>query len=128
MNKEMTHDYEIIDGKPHLGLWFGKLLYINRDAYLDRYEENKNNVIRLLQDFARRSAPIGTQPRHIQIIHKPISSYDIMFNPISSRETIAIKFMIWGRAFKVMKLNKKSVKRYAKRRVSGRIRRVRIDK
>lgn len=120
----MKQDYEIIDGKPHLGLWFGKHIYLFSEMFLDEIYLRRSKD--LLNQFVKDFTPENTKTRYEEIIVKPPLEY--YNNPLGNRGTIAIKFMIWGRAWRVMKLNKKNAKRYAKRRISGRIRRVRIDK
>lgn len=122
------NDYEIIDGKPHLGLWFGKYIYLNHEAaWIEDLELNPMQEMAktCLYNFMNEFTPRDTQNRHVQIIKKPPLS---SINPFYIIGTVGIKFMVWGRAFKVMKLNKKCVKRYTRRRISGRVRRVRIDK
>lgn len=122
----MKHDYEIIDGKPHFGIWFGEYIRMRVEQTFDEYFMQYAKDV--LNNHRNNITPHDLKNRHEEFILKQPSSHYGMNNPLNNYATLAIKFMIWGRAFKVMKLNKKNAKRYAKRRISGRQRWVRIDK
>lgn len=120
MKEINRNDYEIINGKPHLGVYFGsfyklsRILYYTDEVLLEKY---KNNIINQLTDWSKRITPKDCEIRYLEIIDKPpLPNYEVY-----QYGTIAIKFMIWGRAFKVRRLSKKGAVHYKKRRVNGRL-------
>lgn len=127
MNRENC-DYEIIQGKPHLGLYFGSAITVNSLNFPFDNEEDpqyaavKARIIMGLNEMSYSNPDL--QVRHAQwIIRPPIYS-----GPLCQNGTIGLKWMMWGRAFKVMKFTKKGIKRYKKKLINGRRKWVRIDK
>lgn len=117
------YEYEIINGKPHFGQWFGRYISIPNDAFVG--DPDKNILLKECKEKIEQVIiPIDLEVRHKQFIVRPPSAFCMGF-PYG---TLAIKFMLWGRAFKVQKLCKKGVKRYKKVHVNGRLKRRRIDR
>ncbi len=114
-------DREVIDGKPHFGLWLGEFITI--DGELFKLEKVCTDCVDRLKQNMIAKIPEGCETRHEQIIMKPPTQD----NPLNYRGSIGIKYMIWGQAYKVMRLLKKGTKRYAKKTVCGRRKWVRID-
>lgn len=115
-------EYEIINGKPYFGQWFGRYTSIPHDALVGDLDKNP-----ILQEYKEKmekiNTPFGLEVRHRQSIVRPPSGFQMC-----SYGTLAIKYMLWGRAFKMHKLCKKGVKRYKKVRMNGRLKRRRIDR
>jgi hypothetical protein len=126
MNK--NNDYEIINGKPHLGIFYGSVIIINETNLNGKFEENP--VFKMAKDKLNAhlmhipASNPDLQTRHPQFIVRPPMGNGLL----SLNGSIGLKFMIWGRAFKVMKLVKKGVKRYAKKWRGGKRKFVRVDK
>ncbi len=122
------NDYQIINGKPHLGVFFGQYLYLSEDAF---YGDENMNPIQIkaksvLKNYSLRFLKKNLQLRHEQYILRLTDS--ALFNPLSQYGSLAYKYMIWGRAFQVMSLTKKGVKRFEKKLISGKRKYVRVDK
>ncbi len=113
---------EVINGKPHFGLYFGSCIIIN--AKLSNYMEERGVYAEMLARKMVSTIPDGCESRHEVFVLRPPTIID----PLTQNATIASKYMIWGRAHKIMRLIKKGKKRYKKVIVGGRIKRVRIDK
>jgi len=109
---------EIVDGKPHGGVWIGTYIYINVDLLPDLEE---CPTYQTCVDRLKHWLPKEFEHRHEQIIYRPAQH---SFNPLSCRATVGIKAMVWGRAFKVHKFFSKTKKKYKKVYVSGRRKRV----
>ena len=124
----MKEEYQIIDGKPHLGLWYGKCV-ITHFASLEE-DRVKDPIIIRAKDILTESRmnQENSNPdlmcRHVKWIIRPTDIGD----PLSIRGTIGLKWMIWGRAYKVMRLLKKGGRRYKKKLINGHRKYVRIDK
>lgn len=118
-------DYEIINGKPHLGLFFGSFVVIHGDAWAGNPEHNPIfSTAKERLSVNLKCIPSDLESRYIQLISRPPLACD----PLSMHGTLGLKYMIWGRAFKVMRLVKKGVKRYKKVYICGKRKRVRIDR
>ncbi len=123
----MKEDYTIINGKPYFGIWFGKALIVNDlNAWVGNPDENP--ILQQYIDSLKRWQ-IGNFCNELEIrkecvVFRP----PYISNSLNLNGTIAIKFIIWGRAFKVMKLLKKGIKRYAKKMVNGKRKYVKINK
>lgn len=121
------NDYEIINGKPHLGLFLGNAVIVNCDARCDDLGKNpvylqaKEALKSYICNIAMNTGAF--ELRHVQWIKPPPAFSD----PLLQNTTIAVKYMIWGRAFKVMKLTKKGVKRYKKTTRNNKRKWIRID-
>ncbi len=112
---------EVVDGKPHVGLWLGQCVIAN--VFMDEGGLEANPIyikaIEWLKERVMASLPDKCEVRNQQIIVRPPHG--------AQNGTVAIKYMIWGRAYRVMRLLRKGKKRYAKKIVGGRMKRVRID-
>lgn len=89
--------YEVINGKPHFGFWFGKWVAIEDTGAKD-YKENPY-AMNFLEHFEKENI-WDFEKRNIQVIFKPA----IGFGWLNQVATIGVKFILWGRAYKVMKL------------------------
>lgn len=119
----MKHEYQIIDGKPHFGIFFGSYIIIdllkdNNDIliYKEKLQKNIDAILSNDPSF---------QARHIDYILRP--PY-VVTDCFTFNQSVSVKFMIWGRAYKVMRLSINPIKRYKKRRRNGKLKRARIDK
>ena len=127
-NKHSERDYEIINGKPHLGAFFGSSAIVNGDFFVDELEgdslvsEVKEKLYKNMSYIKSKEDTFET--RYVQWIIRP----PIKYSTLRINGTIAVKFMIWGRAFKVKKLLKKGIKRYRKKWINGKRKISRIDK
>lgn len=99
---------EVINGKPHFGLFFGLSVILQDEVLM------KDALDLLKKDRAEKFK--GFQIRSDEMIYR--TPFHI-FNG-----SIALKFIAWGRAYKVMKLLSKGNKRSKKVYVSGRRKRV----
>ena len=123
----MKVDYEIINEKPHFGLWFGKAVVINNnDAWFGKIEQNPilSFYVDNLKNWRMENFTSDIHIKNEQVIFKP----PYYSGPIIQNGTIGLKFIAWGRAYKIMKLLKKGIKRYAKKNINGKRKYVRIDK
>lgn len=125
MNKIRT-EYQLIDGKPHLGHYFGCHNTVISDAFCGDLDKNPITieVKKSLRFTAERKLPTDCEIRNDSFILRP----PYFSGPIDSYGSIAYKFMIWGRAFKIKKLLKKAIPRYQKKLVNGKRKLVRVDK
>lgn len=123
-NTAMEHDRETVDGKPHFGEFFGICALVSGDAFFGNEEDNLivSIVKQKLESSAFGKLPEHFEKRHVTFIVRPPCYSD----PFHQNGSVAIKLMIWGRAFHVKKLLKKGVKRYKKKRINGR-RKTRVD-
>lgn len=120
MKKITRNDYEIINGKPYLGVYFFHHFNLDGNLYFSdqsKYEKYKNYLINELTEWSKRLTPKDCEIRYLEIIDKP----PLPIHEVYHFGIIAIKFMIWGRAFKVRRLSKKGAVHYKKRRVNGRL-------
>jgi len=121
MNILGSGNRKIIEGKPYFGLFFGQHVIVNGELW--GYEEMIVGVVNSLRQSMDAKVPYGCETRHEELIMKPPN----MGDPLNYNGSIGAKYMIWGRAYKIMNLLKKGKKRYAKKMVNGRRKRVRID-
>jgi hypothetical protein len=91
--------YEIIDGKPYIGQWYGKSCIL-LDTWRPGHPAFEWNLKRL--KFVPLDWPLIIKDD--QVIYKPPIGYD---GPLSLRATLAYKFMVWGRAYLVKKMLRK---------------------
>lgn len=118
MNLDKLEEYQIIDGKPYGGKWFGHyILCIKDDVHgyphkKDCEELLENRFNGLFKEFEMR--------------HKKFIFKENYLSPFESFDSIALKALVWGRAYKVQRLSKTRRRRYKKTRVAGRMKWVRI--
>lgn len=111
-------EYEIIDGKPHLGEWFGSCIILNspwNDESIQRCQQRLESSSTLTTE--------GLERRHKNFIVRP--PLDSSFFAMNG--TISIKYLAWGRAFKVKKLLRKGIKSSKTVWLNGKRRRVYHD-
>ena len=119
----MKYEPQTINGKPHFGYFFGTWIYLSYELFTD--PRAINFAKDRLYAWQRETFP-DLEYRHSQFIERfPQGS---IHAPLSIHGTLGIKFMAWGRAFKIMRLLKKGIKRYKKKLVNGRRKWVRLDK
>jgi hypothetical protein len=111
---------EVINGKPHFGIFFG-MSYILYHHIENNDFMNDPIVLEILKKMEKNIHDL--EMRNKSIIFRP--SWGEGF--FRCNATLGIKYILWGRAFKVMKFLKKGVKRYKKIIVSGKRKRVRYD-
>lgn len=111
-------ELELINEKPHFGLWMGRSVILNRDVDSVNLE---CPVVKMALGMLKEH-PYGNdiQIRHEEVIFRP--SY--LCNDLKLNATLGVKFVIWGRAYRVMSLLSKKTKRTKKSYVCGRRRRV----
>lgn len=111
---------EVRDGKPYFGIWFGRSIIMNR-FISDPWNEDSavKNLIMLLKS----SIPKKLEFREESIIYRPALVHEMnVQNP-----TIAIKGILWGRAFEVMRFFAKGNKiRFKKVYRCGKRKRIKI--
>lgn len=116
-SKIQKYEYEKIDDKPYFGIYQGKVLSFPEN-YLE--EVGLENIKKRMEECIEYSKDKGFEIRHTQWIHREPMSYDFLVQP----HTLALKFLTWGRAFKIYKFFKTGKKVYKKKRVSGRFKKV----
>lgn len=113
---------EMINGKPYGGLWFGKSI----SSYYIQAEDERDPLYskcRKILEFWEKEFLPEFEHRHKKIIFKPSFCAEIY-----SRSSLGIKFMAWGRAYKILRKVCVRIKRYKKVRRAGRLKLVRIDR
>jgi hypothetical protein len=112
----------LIDGKPHFGLFFGRSISLTNLVQTDwMADPSVIYGLEILRKFPAKD-DCSLEIRDEQIIFRPgFSSYD----PLSLVSFLSIKFLIWGRAYKIMRLLSKRTKRTKKIWLSGRRKRIR---
>jgi hypothetical protein len=117
---KQREDYELINGKPHFSEWFGSASFLHESQWFDEevFERIKAKVLRSVDKVPSDLVVKDSQT----IIRPPIAN----FNPLNCNGSIAIKFKVWGRAFKVKRIFRQPSNkvRYVKKIVSGRRKRV----
>lgn len=121
MNKSNLNEYELIDGKPYGGNWYGSS-FIIRDGLNEDFENDP--IYNIAIHKLRECLPKSFEIRNERIIYRP-PYYCSEFSPLRQNATLAIKALIWGRAFRVLKLKKTGKKSYKKVYVSGRRKKIR---
>jgi hypothetical protein len=123
--REDKVDAQLIDGKPHFGLWFGSWVYVEADAFAG---DPKKNPLMIFATDRMNGLPEtllrGEEIRYKQVVVRP----PLYANPFQSYGSIGVKYVIWGRAFRVMAHIAKGVKRYKKMYLGGKRKWVRVDK
>lgn len=119
----IQQERELIDGKPHFGEWFGKsVIYLNHIPQ----SVQEDPTILACKDTLESSIPkTELEVRNKNFIIRFPSYFD---HPLLINGTVSIKYMLWGRAYKLMSLLKKGVRRYKKVYRNGKRKKVRTDK
>lgn len=119
MKLNRLEEYEIIDGKPFGGHWYGSSHIFSR--FLT--EPLPSNPIYIeTRKKLRDLFPKDFELRNESIIYRPPYCSSVL----NQSCTLGIKFLVWGRAFKLMKLKRVGKKSYKKCFVCGRRKRIRI--
>ena len=117
-------DYKIIDGKPHFGAWAALWSHIDSDTLSEKEWNDPNDpAINLSYDVLERRLPKDLEYRNMTRITRPPRN-DVFYE---IKGTIALKFIAYGRAFKVHafgKSDKRKPVRWKKVWLNGRRRRM----
>ena len=122
MHKTNLEEYEIINGKPHGGILFGRSVIINNEDIpeeLDLKDPVMSWAYESLKDLRIEN---GLELRHETIVYRK----PYLYGGLYLNASLAYKFMVWGRAFKVQKMIKKGTKRTKKVRRGGKMKRVKL--
>jgi|KBSMisStaDraftv2_1062788.scaffolds.fasta_scaffold235764_4 hypothetical protein len=125
MIKHEKVDREIIDGKPYFGLQFGNYIFLNEMAFEGDLETNDwfQLAKRTIEKLPKKALDAGEIRYKEIIVRRPYYS-----TPLMARGTIGIKYVVWGRAFRVMKILAKNKPYYKKLRRGGRLKWVKLNK
>ena len=123
-NQMMKVDPELINGKPYFGFRFSS--YCTIIGYLGPKEEDPVYCMakEKVETYIKNLDNFNLGVRHIEMFEQ-LPYYT---DPLAYIGYMGVSYVLWGRAFKVMRLQKKGIRRYQKKRIGGRLRRVRIDK
>ncbi len=116
-------DAQLIDGKPYFGLWFGSYIRISGDAFVGDLE--KNPMMQMAKDHLNGLPPKllnGEEIRYKELIVRP----PLYANPLASWGSVAVKYVIWGRAFRVMSIIAPRKPKWKKLRRGGRLKWVKL--
>ncbi len=109
------HERKTIDGKPYFGVWAGKWIEFTPLFDTMKSLEQLNYAKTILTCWAES---LDGERRYEEYIYRP---YDGGYDPMRQIETLGIKFLLWGRAYRVMRqLKKKAPRVRTKKRVNGR--------
>lgn len=103
LDKIRLEEFQLIEGKPHGGLWLGKCVIIS-GVECSRFTE--------MEIFDKYGPPlIDSLPKHLEI-----RDHSLIFKPphFFLNGTLAVKYFVWGRAYKVLKLLKNMKKKKQK--------------
>lgn len=119
---------QLIEGKPYFGVWMGTSMLLH-DSVLDQKERFIDMLHVISNESLKTVLTEGCIINESIIYRPPMHAATMMgYSPILQNATIAKKYVLWGRAYKVMRMFKKGVKRYKKFIVNGKRKRIRIDK
>ena len=97
---------EKIQGKPYFGLWWHACMIINGC----NEKEVSEIFMRNCADHLKKKIPPQLVLRQESIIYRP----PYYAQPLIQNATIALKGILWGRAFEVMRFFKKGKQRFKK--------------
>ncbi len=98
---------EKINGKPHFGIYFYRSIIFNEERMT---REEATAILEKNMQFQE------LQIRNKELIYRPTYVECLLHQ----NAAMAIKFILWGRAYKIMKLLRKNKKKYVKKYISGR--------
>lgn len=104
-DSEIKYDYEIINGKPHFGVWFGYYMPLPKEVWEGVVEQNpiyleyKDNLKNYLEHFP---CDDELEKRHIHYVIHASNVYENY--PICIFGVVCVKFLLWGRAYKIMRI------------------------
>lgn len=107
-------EYEIIDGKPFGGLWFGTYLR-SFDILVDDISDPIFSVMKEKIEEYEKNTLKEFQHRNVQFISK----FPFYNEPLLAY-TFGVKFLAWGRAFKIFKTLRTGKKQFKKKYICGR--------
>ena len=111
----VKHEREAIDGKPYFGVWVSKWIAFTPLFDTMKSLEQINYAKTILTCWAES---LDGERRHEEFIYRP---HDGGYDPMGQIETLGIKFLLWGRAYRVMmQMEKKGTRVRIKKRVNGR--------
>lgn len=113
-----VYERAIVDGKPHFGLYFGSAEFLHRWSPV---------IIAQVCDrlfFAHQPLDPLLEKRYPEFIERP--PHFPSGGALSLSGTVGYKYMLWGRAFRVMRLVAKGVPRFRRGIKGGRRRRWRV--
>ena len=103
-NREMMKvDAKIVDGKPYFGLWFGYSIIINSPPIDGESLAEDKDVQHALLLIKQKQQSTGLEIRSNCIIYRPPYAVDSFIQ----NRSVSCKYVLWGRAFKVMRLLRK---------------------
>ena len=106
---------ETIDGKPYFGVQVSN--YIARPLPYDPYNDKEHLDYAKMMLYSWAESLHGER-RHEELIYRPCNGG---CNPLTQVETLGVKFLLWGRAYRIMRqLKKKGTRVRTKKRVNGR--------
>lgn len=112
--------YELRNGKPYLGEWLGTYLVISNFS---------SEVLLIGKDMLERHLTAlyidnGFEIKEKQFIERKPQTGSFL----EVKGSLAVKYCLFGRAFKIKRLLCKGIKRYKKVRVNGKYKQRRLDK
>lgn len=118
MKHDKLKEYEIIDGKPYGGKWFGHhILCIKNDVHGYPHKKECEELL---------DGKFNDKFKEFEVRHKEFVFKENYFYPLASFDSVGLKALIWGRAYKIHRLSKTGCRRYKKTRVAGRMKWTRI--
>ena len=111
----VKHERETIDGKPYFGVQVSN--YIAWPLPFDPYNDKEylDKAKSMLHSWAES---LDGERRHEEYIYRP---YDGAWDSLMQMESLGVKFLLWGRAYRVMRQIEKNAPRVrTKKRVNGR--------
>jgi len=121
LKKSKLEEYQLIEGKPHGGLWLGKCMIITQ-VFPPLSE---------MEIFDKYGSPlIDSLPKHLEIRHQSLIYRHPYVTSFIQNGTLAVKYFVWGRAYKVLKLlknmKKMKPKIFKKAYLNGRRKKIKI--
>jgi hypothetical protein len=113
--------YELVNDKPHFGIYVGTSIISDRYVLinLDEMKKEEEKFSSIFKHYESK----GFQIRDKQWIS---NNTGLTNDPLIQKVTVGCKFIVWGRAFKVMRLFKSGKTRYKKKIIAGRRKKIRV--
>jgi hypothetical protein len=96
------------EGKPFFGILFGRSVILGYEPSVTDIEEISQKLL--------GPCPEGLERRNTTVIYRPAYHAG---GPLILSATLGCKFIMWGRAYKVMRLLRKGKKRHRKMYING---------
>lgn len=116
-------DEQLINGKPYFGMWFGSYIRLQGDAFVGDLE--KNPMMQMAKDHLNGLPPKllnGEEIRYKELIVRPPYAN----NPLNCYGSVGVKYVIWGRAFRVMSIIAVRAPKWKKLRRGGKLKWVKL--